>query len=917
MQAVASPRRNRLKEQLGLERVDVKDPVAAFNERPSVDTFIAIPKTRQTEDMVRRALDSDGPCTNPILKYISKRRINQEVCLKAVTKYGLNLRYVPEEYFCESMYMLAVMQDCHVLDPGYGAIPEDKITFEMCDVAVANGASLRCVPKRFLGTPRGKALCMVAFERDPLELRYIPAGYVTEAMAWDAVRRTRSGFYNDRQVFVAASTWPIEYVPRRYQTKELCDLSRGLFPRSISAIPEEFLSEKICLDYVRQDGMNLEYVPGGFRHSRKVINTALKLSPEAIRYVPDERQTRRMWHKAIDRNPDLYPYSHSRFGDDEKILDYQRKRQEKAWVERREAEAAAVEPSLLGVDVAPVSLSVPTRVEGGTALAVQGDRAMVHELADCDSDLADRVYYVTDIHLEHQLRLRGDDAGVRRKISDKLRELIDESTVRRQRRDHASGRLSRDLLLIGGDIAHSIELERIFYEELDTRWGGTTVAVLGNHELWDGDPFGVRRPRPVEEIASDYDGMMAENNALLLENALLLRYKGRTWRRIDESTLLEADVAELAELCRESTCLVLGGIGFSGRNPVYNAEMGLYRAAVQTLAEDRRRSERFRTVYEKVLASAEDMQVIVLTHTQMMDWSGDQYNPSWVYVSGHTHQNALIRRDDGTTVLYDNQIGYKPREWHLNSFTRRGTFDPLDILTDGIHKITREQYIEFNRGHGIAMQDFGYKGQLYALKRAGTYTFFLEGSSSLCMLEGGLRRKAEHSLGYYYENMGEYACRVDALFRPYRTALGKLAREVKAFGGQGTVHGCIVDIDYFNHIYLNPLDGKITPYHAFTMYERHVYDSVPALLDKNPLALKRYERALESGELRILAQQEHDKEMSLATVPRTITDLTGYDTSKTMRKIQYVLDQNVIRIWNDEVLTVDGITGGEQHKALN
>ena len=24
----------------------------------------------------------------------------------------------------------------------------------------------------------------------------------------------------------------------------------------------------------------------------------------------------------------------------------------------------------------------------------------------------------------------------------------------------------------------------------------------------------------------------------------------------------------------------------------------------------------------------------------------------------------------------------------------------------------------------------------------------------------------------------------------------------------GKVHGCIVDIDYFNHIYLNPQDGK-------------------------------------------------------------------------------------------------------------
>lgn len=141
--------------------------------------------------------------------------------------------------------------------------------------------------------------------------------------------------------------------------------------------------------------------------------------------------------------------------------------------------------------------------------------------------------------------------------------------------------------------------------------------------------------------------------ATLLENELLIVYKGLRSEILDEETILNASDEELAEVCANSTFLVLGGIGFSGLNPVFNAEMGLYRAAVST-EEDIARSKRFRAVYEKVLASAENLRVIVLTHTQMADWSDAQYNPKWIYVSGHTHQNRFLLQRDGTAVFSDN-----------------------------------------------------------------------------------------------------------------------------------------------------------------------------------------------------------------------------------------------------------------------
>ena len=88
---------------------------------------------------------------------------------------------------------------------------------------------------------------------------------------------------------------------------------------------------------------------------------------------------------------------------------------------------------------------------------------------------------------------------------------------------------------------------------------------------------------------------------------------------------------------------------------------------------------------------------------------------------------------------------------------------------------------------------------------------------------------------------------------PYEDALRTISREVKAFGGCGTVHGCIVDIDYYNHIYLNPFDGKATAYYAEDICSRDTFKSVPALLQARvPDLLAAFERADGTGSLPVL-----------------------------------------------------------------
>lgn len=473
---------------------------------------------------------------------------------------------------------------------------------------------------------------------------------------------------------------------------------------------------------------------------------------------------------------------------------------------------------------------------------------------------------------------------------------------------------ARGLLLIGGDVADSIALEKLFYEQLSSLngWRGRIISVLGNHELWDGDPTGCKPARPLDDIVDDYRQAVSKY-ATVLENELFLIYKGQTEIILDEQTILNTDTEELRNVCLNSTFLLLGGIGFSGLNPIYNAEMGLYRAAVSP-EEDFARSERFRTVYEKVLASAKELPVVVLTHTPMEDWSNERYNPKWIYVNGHTHQNKLLLDTVGTAVFADNQVGYKPKTWHLNSFSvdmRR--YDPFNDYPNGVHEISREQYIEFNRCQGIMMQGMKYPGNLYAIKHDGVYMFVIKSSSSLCLLEGGRRHKLNCDIDYYDSHLSGYIKKVRDAFTSYQRALSIISKEIRTIGGAGTVHGCIVDIDWFNHIYLNPFDGKVTPYFALDMTYKLAYKDTKSLLKSSPMPpqlsngnslLARYSSALDDGLIPILSRNSNEK-WELAVVPKIVLDRSMYEPSRIMRSIQYIFDQNVLRVWDDKILSID------------
>lgn len=815
-------------------------------------------KQAQTKEMVEEAVRgfSDDNHQSPILSVIAKKYLTHELCEIAVRKNGLNLKYVPQEYRNDAMCLAAVQSDGDALHEVPNQVLLGDKGYEICLTAVRNrfrGPILSLVPDCYLRGKEGQALCEAA---------------------------------------VRTNGHALEDVPEHLISKELVASSVRLHPDSLQYAPAEFVSRDLCVEMIKRDPMNLQYVR---LPDKELVECALQADPRAIMAVPASMLTLKLCRDALRRDPTI-PL--------EKFPESVRKKLEREF----RSDAGAF------IKYVPIALETPASPNEGEQVISRLDKSHTYDLSVGNNPLK-TIYYISDVHLEHQLVKKSNDIVKLSlpEIRDRIENMFVELLASVPEDDISS------TLLIGGDVADCVELEALFYEQLTSYtehhkpWERNIFAVLGNHELWDGDPMGTKPARPLDEIVAAYRQAMPRG-VTLLENELFIEYKGLRSETLDEKTILNTSVEELAEVCANSTFLLLGGLGFSGLNPVFNADTGLYRATV-SMEEDIARSKRFRAIYEKVLTSAKDIPVIVLTHTQMTDWSDAQYNPKWVYVSGHTHQNTIMLQSDGVAVFSDNQVGYKPQAWHLNSFSINARrYDPFKKYPNGIHQITREQYVEFNRCQGIMMQGMKHPGDLYAIKNDGVYMFVLESESSLCLLEGGKRHTLDYDISYYFEKLPEYVRRIRGAFAPYQRVLSMISDEVRAIGGSGHTHGCIVDIDWFNHIYLNPFDGSVTPYFAWNTTEKQVFKNVEALLETSPLPpqlsngelmLSRYRDTPSKEENLPILSRTSGKMQALAVVQQVVLDRSMYEPSHIMRSIQYFFDQNVVRVWNDAILTSD------------
>lgn len=505
-----------------------------------------------------------------------------------------------------------------------------------------------------------------------------------------------------------------------------------------------------------------------------------------------------------------------------------------------------------------------------------------------NDDYSGKISYITDIHLLH--RFEAYKCRTKEDINYIIRVLA-----------KTLGEQATEINLIGGDTSSDFDIFKVFIRNLLIfRRRGDFFLTLGNHELWgmNGDNLSA-----IIQKYKKYIDEKGQGRIHLVQNNLF--YMDYGWKEISENELSNFSSDEIREKTRSAKVVIFGGIGFAGMNEEFNALSGIYEDVLDRVCEINE-SAKFIMLYEKVTKALKGRNLVVITHMPMKDWGGVEMHAKEgvVYINGHSHRNYFY--DDGKKRIYaDNQIGYRGRNLSLKTVAIDFNFDWFEDYKDGIYQITKEDYETFYRGVGESLTFNREYEKLFMIKRENVYMFLMQtGKKSMLILNGGSIKKAgNHSLEYFYENLVKYSKSVSLFLSKFDSYQKQVSSELKKIGADGTIHGSIVDIDFYNHLYLNPLDGSITPYFAYSMVDKYVYDNLPSLLNfECPRIYENYLKLIEhkSGSDNALILGENNMTLSKR---KTYVDSTEmYKVSRILKGLQFTTKYNIVRIWNDAII---------------
>jgi len=848
-----------------------------------------VPKAMQTKQVCLEAVKQNGKA----LRYVPKLILTEEICLEALQQDGKQICFIPKDLLTYPVCLQAVRSDGKSLQ----YIPEEFLSEELCHQAIKqNGIALKFVPMQ----QRKKRICRAALKSSALALAYVPEAYKTLDVIKEAIASDARAFY---------------CAPSQMYTLKNCI---AIFQRLLDD-EQEALSKTSAFetDYA----LSIAYrLPVRVENNKRIISLLRKLN---IRQVKE---------KCFDKEDGRF-----------KIREYQKYKREEIishYVTFQEF-YLALEGDLLGADLRGYSFEgidlskydIEEACIDSSALIAQSlyDDSFYQEyIKDIDYDMeqlisdeaemveaasilhevdlfpnedrdykSQRFYYISDIHLDLKLKSKYQKHATKQEVLFYIQSLIKKMvrTVTGEPLSH------KEYLLVAGDVSCSVNLVRLFYEELVKHWDTERiVVVLGNHELWNvGTIFPADMKQNLDFIIAEYRSLFSGLGVRFLHNDLLLS-DGRKTVILSEQQLSDMEPYNLRRLGLRCSIIILGGLGFTGLAETFNAAMGLYRTAVST-PMDIAESKRFEELYDKVRAALGRNPAIILTHTPKEDWTDKAYNPDWIYVNGHTHKNGFSEEAD-KRVYHDNQIGYKSTSFGLKHFRMKLEYDIFRYHVDGIHIISREDFLEFNRAKGIDVTQNRTDGRIHMLKRHGLYCFLykMKKDGKLYMMNGGsIKRLGNQDLQYYFDNMEHYSHGLRLLYQDYRKALETISEIIKRIGGAGSIHGSIVDIDFLNHIYVNPTDGKVTPYYATTMIDKYVYQDIKSLLFERCKDLyDAYIKLEDSKPVAGLMIPDVNTGVGTAAVYVPETDI--YRASRIIRSLQYLWECNIIRRWEDAVI---------------
>jgi len=527
-------------------------------------------------------------------------------------------------------------------------------------------------------------------------------------------------------------------------------------------------------------------------------------------------------------------------------------------------------------------------------------------------------FYISDLHLGHHL-----DASKPLKMQIKaiVKELIYEKLI------EMMSSWEHFFILFGGDVSVDPEVTRLFYHEFMLAWDKTLYkkwkesnrysvpiverdarekferewkvrfpifAVLGNHELY---AFNT-----VNEAVEHYKKICTEEGICFLHNEF-----------IKSSEFVNDD-------WDFNGYIVLGGTGFAKYNEEYNADT-LIGAKCMSREDEIKESEEFYTAYQEALREATENNklLVVIAHYPTKDWLTDeQLNSRCVYFTGHTHRNNSVHTE--RVNIYDNnQIGYHKKSIKFKHAILGTCYNPFIDYKDGTYEITPEQYMMFydynndslSGTGGIDRQLKTGVARLYMIKQKGFYGFFiinLKTGAKICV--GGTVKnvsKVMH-ISYFSQSFSAMIEQFVTAMMPYRLYQEKIAAEVKELGFEGKIHGCIIDLDFYNHIMVNPVDGKCTYYYSPSfswVIEHHtIVDLIESMDDYGMREIIEKK----NNALLLLEQKQGNEGFLVTKSSEELTQLIKVDIKNSLYKVsarvaqlQRLFDSNILRDWDDKL----------------
>lgn len=396
-----------------------------------------------------------------------------------------------------------------------------------------------------------------------------------------------------------------------------------------------------------------------------------------------------------------------------------------------------------------------------------------------------RIAYISDLHLDHHLEhYNNDEEKLLEDVVAKLHQSLD-------RLDEGQFNWIYGIFF-GGDLSETPELTLKFLRKFRK---GVTIPiyfVLGNHEYIAFSS--------VESCVEFYRNALPDLRITLLHNEFVECHRGK------------------------EKFLIFGGTGFAKYDAVWNAERVVCCPGFSR-EDEIRETTNFEIVYQEAMDMAKTSRscLLCLSHYPVSACLNNKYDKEAIYFSGHNHRNEYVRMEN--KVLYaDNQIGYEKTDVEFREATTGLVVNPYHALEDGLYQTTVKDYLKFYRylgeyaGDGTLLYKRCQIADLYVVKRRGYYGFFMistkKDSKGISIVNGGSTKKLTKStdISWICENFDIVVSKYLQMLLPLRKAQEELSRELQELGFDGTIHGLIVDVDFFHHIALNPIEGNMEMY---------------------------------------------------------------------------------------------------------